>query len=104
MIVSLFQITKHYSNNEKPEMTLEKLQLLATAMAAPHFKVRWLEHWNSGVHSRQAVHFPSKGFPDKEFEAWLNKACFWAGVSIRNPMRASPFTIKLYCTSILIPT
>jgi len=33
------QITKHWSNNEKPEMTLEKLQLIATACAGPEFKV-----------------------------------------------------------------
>jgi hypothetical protein len=45
------------SNNEKLEMTLEKLQHTATAISAPHFKVRWLEFWNSRVHSRQAVHF-----------------------------------------------
>jgi hypothetical protein len=66
-------------------MTLEKLQLIATATAAPHFKVRWLEFWNSGIHSRQAVHFPTKGFTDKDLESWLNKASFWAGISIRNP-------------------
>jgi hypothetical protein len=66
-------------------MTLEKLQLIATTSASPSFKVRWLEHWNSSVHSRQAVYFPSQGFTDKELEAWLNKASFWAGVSIQSP-------------------
>ena len=66
-------------------MTLEKLQLLETVVAAPHFKVRWLEHWNSGVHSCQAVHFPPKGLSDKDLESWLNKACTWVGVSIQNP-------------------
>jgi hypothetical protein len=75
------QITKHWSNNEKPEMSLEKLQLIATACAAPQFKVRWLKNWKSGVHSRQAVHFPPKGFTDKDLKAWLNKASFWARVS-----------------------
>jgi hypothetical protein len=75
------QITKHWSNNEKPEMSLEKLQLIATAYVAPQFKVRWLQFWNSGIHSRQAVHFPPKGFTDKDLEAWLNRASFWAGVS-----------------------
>jgi hypothetical protein len=62
-------------------MSLEKLQLIATACAAPHFKVRWLLFWNSGIHSRQAVHFPPKGFTDREFEPWLNRASFWVGVS-----------------------
>jgi hypothetical protein len=65
-------------------MTLEKLQLIATASASPTFKVRWLEHWNSSVHSRQAIHFLFKGFTEKELEAWLNKASFWAGVSIQS--------------------
>jgi hypothetical protein len=63
------QITKHWSNNEKPEMSLEKLQLIATASAAPQFKVRWLQFWNSGIHSRQVVHFPPKGFTDKDLES-----------------------------------
>jgi hypothetical protein len=76
---------KHWSNNEKPEMSLEKLQLIATACAAPRFKVRWLENWNLGVHSRQTVHFPPKGFTDRDLEAWLNKASFWAGVSNQAP-------------------
>jgi hypothetical protein len=67
--LALLQVTKHWNNNEKPEMSLEKLQLIATAYAAPQFKVRWLENWNSGVHSRQAVHFPPKGFIDRDLEA-----------------------------------
>jgi hypothetical protein len=66
-------------------MTLEKLQLIATTSASPPFKVRWLEHCNSSAHSRQAIHFPSKGFTNKELEAWLNKASFRAGVSIQSP-------------------
>ena len=66
-------------------MTLEKLQLIATASASPPFKVRWLEQWNSSAHSRQAVHFPAKGCTEKELEAFLNKASFWAGVSIQSP-------------------
>jgi hypothetical protein len=78
--MTFIQITRHWSNNEKPEMTLEKLQSISTASAAPHFKVRWLEFWNSSLHSRQAVHFPAKGVTERDLDAWLNKACFWAGV------------------------
>jgi hypothetical protein len=65
-------------------MSLEKLQLIATACAAPYFKVRWLQFWNSGIHSRQAVHFPPKGFTDRELEPWLNRASYWAWVSNRS--------------------
>jgi hypothetical protein len=66
-------------------MSLEKLQLIATASAAPTYKVRWLKFWNSSFHSRQAVHFPTKGFTDKNLEGWLKKASFWAGVSKKRP-------------------
>ena len=65
----MVQITKHWSNNEKLEMSLEKLQLIATASVAPEFKVRWLEQWNSSVYSRQAIHFPPKGFTERDLEA-----------------------------------
>jgi hypothetical protein len=78
--MTFIQITRHWSNNEKPEMTLEKLQSISTASAAPHFKIRWLEFWNSSLHSRQAVHFPAKGVTERDLDAWLNKACFWVGV------------------------
>jgi hypothetical protein len=66
-------------------MTLEKLQLIATASASPPFKVRWLEQWNSSAHSRQAVHFLPKGFTKKKLEPLLNRASFWAGVSNQSP-------------------
>jgi hypothetical protein len=85
-------------------MMLEKLQLIATPIAAPHFKVRWLEFWNSGVHSRQAVHFPAKDFTDKDLESWLNKASFWAGVSIRIPLVTFTFIINHDCPSNLSST
>ena len=66
-------------------MSLEKLQLIAMASSAPHFKARWLEFWNSSVHSQQAVHFLPKGFNDKDLESWLNKASFGVGVSNQSP-------------------
>ena len=66
-------------------MILEKLQLIATACAAPHFKVRWLENWNSSVHSRQGVHFPPKGFTNKDLESCKNKASIFARLSNQSP-------------------
>jgi arginine exporter protein ArgO len=74
------QITKHWSKNEKPEMSLDRLQLIATAMAPHHHKARWLSFWNSGTHTGEALYFPAKGFKTEELEAWLNKASFWTGV------------------------
>jgi hypothetical protein len=82
------QITKHWSNNEKPEMTLDRLQLIATAVAPHHHKARWLSFWNSGTHTREALHFPAKGFKTEELESWLNKASFWAWV-------------RYYCPSLI---
>jgi hypothetical protein len=66
-------------------MTLERLQLIATAVAAPLHKVRWLTFWNSRTHTREALHFLTKGFTEKELEAWLNRASFWAGVKDHYP-------------------
>jgi hypothetical protein len=60
-------------------MTLERLQLIATSVATPLHKIRWLIFWNSGTHTREALHFPSKGFTKKELEAWLNRASFGLG-------------------------
>jgi hypothetical protein len=53
-------------------MSLEKLQLIATIVASSLHKVKWLKHWNLGLHTREALHFPTKGFTNKELEAWLN--------------------------------
>jgi hypothetical protein len=66
-------------------MTLQKLQLIAIASAASHYKDRWLKFWNSSFHSHQAVHFPPKGFINKDLEAWLNKASFWTRITNQIP-------------------
>jgi hypothetical protein len=57
-------------------MSLEKLQLIATTVVSSLHKVRWLKHWNSGLHTCEALHFLAKEFTDRELEAWLNKASF----------------------------
>jgi hypothetical protein len=69
-------------------MTLERLQLIATAVAPPHHKARWLSFWNSGTHIREAFQFPTKGFKTDELESWLNKTSFWAGT-------------RYYCPSLI---
>jgi hypothetical protein len=62
-------------------MTLNKLQLIATAIISSNFKVHWLTWWNSGVHTQSALYFPVTPFSDKDFESWFNRAAFWAGIS-----------------------
>jgi hypothetical protein len=61
-------------------MTLEGLQLIATVVATPLHKIRWLTFWNLGTHTREAPHFLAKEFTEKELEAWSNRASFWTGV------------------------
>ncbi len=61
-------------------MTLEKLQLIATAAVEPEYKVRWLKWWNSGNFNREAIRFPKSPASEDTLKPWLNKAAFWAGV------------------------
>jgi hypothetical protein len=77
----LMQFTRHWSYNLKPEMTLDKLQLIAIVVVPASFKVRWLSWWNSSALSREALHFPAKPISDKKLEAWLTKASFYVGVT-----------------------
>lgn len=93
-LIFAMQINKHYSSNLKPEMTLERLQLLATAKVQPLYRIRWLKIWNSSAGSRAALRFPLTGTTDKEFEAWLHRACFWAEV------RQANYSVKFYFSFI----
>jgi hypothetical protein len=68
-------------------MNLDKLQLVATAAVSSAVKIQWLTWWNSSILWREALRFPKNPFPDREFEAWLNKASFWAGVQISLPIK-----------------
>ena len=63
-------------------MTLEKLQLIATAAVEPEYKVRWLKWWNSGSFNREAIRFPKSPASEDNLKSWLNKAAFWAGVRL----------------------
>jgi hypothetical protein len=64
---------------------------ISTAIAPPLYKVRWLKDWNSSHLTREALHFPAKGFTDKDLEIWLNKASFWAGVREYCPLSLHVF-------------
>ena len=63
-------------------MTLEKLQLIATAAVEPEYKIRWLKWWNSGSFNREAIRFPKSPASEDNLKSWLNKAAFWAGVHL----------------------
>lgn len=74
------QITTHYGVHSVPQMTLEKLQMIATTPVEPKFKARWLKWWNSSEMARESLRFPLGDVKDKELDAWLIKASFWAQV------------------------
>jgi hypothetical protein len=84
-MTSSLLLTKHKNNKERAEMTLEKLQLIATVSAASPFKGRWLRFWNSIFHTCQEVHFQIKRFTNRDLDAWLNRASFWPGMSNQSP-------------------
>ena len=68
------QINKHWTSNSKLELTLEKLQKIATTRVPGQFKARWLKWWNSSFMSRVSLHLTSNDTKDSELDAWLSKA------------------------------
>ena len=75
------QINNHYNVNINPNMTIEKLQKVATSRVMAEYKACWLRWWNSSRSIHQGNHFPAKTpFKDKTFDAFLNRASFWAQV------------------------
>ena len=77
----------------RSDMTIEKLQKVATAHVDAHFKAKWLRWWNSSVEVKEHNKFPL-AFPpmEKVLENWLNKASFWAQVHFQFFL-AFPFII-----------
>jgi hypothetical protein len=68
-------------NASQLELTLEKLQLIATTSVPPHHKNRWIKWWNSSVPTREAVRFPLKPVNEDRLNSFLVRAAWWAGVS-----------------------
>ena len=75
------QINRHFSISTSPDMTIEKLQKVATSAVEPEYKAKWLHWWNSSTMVRIEKKFPSES-PVKVtvLEIWLAKASFWAQV------------------------
>ena len=61
-------------------MTLEKLQLIATAKVSPTFKGRWCRWWNLSKGSRQEYNFPASPASDLVLRGWIDKVTFFVGV------------------------
>lgn len=79
-------------NASNPELTLEKLQLIATAKASSNFKIKWLEYFNSSPSTREARRLPPKSVNEDKLGIFLAKACWWAGVSIKSQISSSFMT------------
>lgn len=73
----VLQIISHYNSSSNPEITIEKLQKLATTQVEPEFKAKWLCWWNSRSMRRAAYRFLPPDFKEADFNFWLNKATFW---------------------------
>ena len=67
--------------HSKPELTLDKMQLISMANVGAVYKTKWIKLFNSSIQTRDELCFPSKPANDEKIGAFLVKACWWAGVS-----------------------
>lgn len=75
------QINLHYSRHKDPEMTIERLQKVATANVDNDLKTKWLKWWNDSKEFRRSVRFlEPNDMKDKALENWLAQAVLWAQV------------------------
>ena len=63
-----------------PEMTLEKLQMVATCNMPGTQKTKILRWWNSSAPSREARKFPPKPVSENSLPLFLPKCVWYAGV------------------------
>jgi len=54
------QIERHWNLFASPELTLEKLQMIATSNASPKYKVMWIRWMNASAPTREARCFPTR--------------------------------------------
>jgi hypothetical protein len=78
----LEQVKFHYeTHDESPEMTQEKLWMLATSTMDPSMKIKWLERWHKSPALLKALMFSKPKFNNIDFLEWLHKATWWVEVS-----------------------
>ena len=78
----LEEVKAHYEKFDEPDMLQEKLYMLATSAMPARMMVKWLQRWNSSASIWDAHRQPKAGFSDSKFPEWLNRATWWAQVSI----------------------
>lgn len=78
-----FQIKRHYDRHQtKVEMTIDKLQAIATSEVSAKTKAKWLRWWNGSASSRKTLKFPPSPCSIEVLNPWITKAAFWANVSV----------------------
>ena len=82
-------------NASQLELTLDKLQMIATTAGPPHHELRWLKWWNSFVHTREAVRFPLKPVNDERLNSFIVRAAGGRG-ELFYKLSFRLFTIFLY--------
>ena len=63
-----------------PEMTLEKLQMVATCNMSSTQKTKILKWWSSSAPSREARKFPQKPVSENLLSLFLAKCIWYEGV------------------------
>jgi len=67
-----FQIQNHYDNHPtKVEMSVDKLQLIATTKVSLNAKAKWVRWWNGSERSRKMVKFPPSPCYENALIPWL---------------------------------
>ena len=80
----MLQIDRHFSTFLVTDMTIEKLQKVATTHVDASLKAMWLRWWNSLTEVKNKNNFPSIiSLREKVLDDWLNKASFWAHVHLQ---------------------
>jgi len=93
------QIERHWTLNDVPEMTFEKLQMIATCNSPSHQKIKLLKWWNSSMPSREARKFPPKPVSEDKLGPLFNKCVWWSRISCNVNLDIS---IECECMSISI--
>jgi hypothetical protein len=101
----VLQIDRHFSTFVVPDMTIEKLQKVATTHVDASFKAKWLRWWNSSSKVKIKNQFPSSlPLRERVLDEWLNKASFWAQVHFLVLFWISVLFSMLFLTNLSKPS
>jgi hypothetical protein len=80
----MLQIDRHFSSFLVSDMTIEKLQKVATTHGDAFFKTKWLRWWNSPSEVKFKNQIPSVfSLREKILDDWFNKASFWVQIHLQ---------------------